>query len=756
MKLPLFANENTMHSQYCENDSQGSEYTTMSTTSTDNSLELTELVRSTLSRLDFLASHSPALEIEKAKMMKDTFGLSSETLLLIYDQNTQYWKMYEDYSALPLWTEYKGECSGKYSATFPKFGICLLGEFGERQILGPHIGENESLLLQEGLIKNDSDKRNTIQSVRIVWEKNGKAHFCKQNGECAAISKASFLFGEMRPRSSNKRNAGKKLLALRGKAGAKVLSMQIGGCCGVCKTKILQPQMCRCTQAKRKSEKIGDNDKVQKVQERQMRRVRDDGNARSTSLGQEQIQQQPEKPENIVCKLPLQSSLGGRPETENSLCYMRRRCVQGKLLRQTLQKICKIRKSAIEQNKGEREISSGSIGAMIMELPMLERRTEGTECSLWRTPQGHNGTQGPKSKEFYERRLKTNESMITLTDQARHEGNWPTPRANDAEKRGDIAIDVRNGLPSAVKLWPTATGCMWKGSGPTVIRKDGKNRAADRLDYAVANQRNEVSLYGKKEDRSSVEALRVLRENDESSGLQREVGGCCSVQQKKILQSAMYGDGSQEGSPNEIGDWETIDSATEETMRNLWDGIQFTDSSLGWEQTQQFFEELNDRLRKLPYEVALATWENLEKKISGLCCVRCGKPCENHVREALAKIQKVWRSADDKGEHWWEICFDSGGQLSACWTEILMNYPIGWTDIECDNPQEWPGWPAPMGCNQYPYEPPRVIAGQKNWAKRLKCLGNSVVPKQAYPIFKAIMEVENALQNQTARPQQTD
>jgi len=42
---------------------------------------------------------------------------------------------------------------------------------------------------------------------------------------------------------------------------------------------------------------------------------------------------------------------------------------------------------------------------------------------------------------------------------------------------------------------------------------------------------------------------------------------------------------------------------------------------------------------------------------------------------------------------------------------------------------------------QHPYEPPRVITGQKNRAKRLKCLGNSVVPAQAYPIFKAIMEV---------------
>ena len=44
--------------------------------------------------------------------------------------------------------------------------------------------------------------------------------------------------------------------------------------------------------------------------------------------------------------------------------------------------------------------------------------------------------------------------------------------------------------------------------------------------------------------------------------------------------------------------------------------------------------------------------------------------------------------------------------------------------------------------SQYPYEPPRVITGQKNRAKRLKCLGNSVVPQQADPIFEAIMLAE--------------
>jgi hypothetical protein len=140
------------------------------------------------------------------------------------------------------------------------------------------------------------------------------------------------------------------------------------------------------------------------------------------------------------------------------------------------------------------------------------------------------------------------------------------------------------------------------------------------------------------------------------------------------------------------------------------------------------------------------------------------------------------------------------GQLNADWVEILMGFDIGWTDIECDNPLPWPGWPAPLGAGnwptpqsadgtsgcavnqdeygydnngkpyrktkkgevfscglgrmakaglmptgQYPYEPPRVITGQKNRAKRLKCIGNAVSPEQIEPIFAAISWIELGL-----------
>jgi len=85
----------------------------------------------------------------------------------------------------------------------------------------------------------------------------------------------------------------------------------------------------------------------------------------------------------------------------------------------------------------------------------------------------------------------------------------------------------------------------------------------------------------------------------------------------------------------------------------------------------------------------------------------------------------------------------TGASLNPDWVEMLMGFNIGWTNIDCDEPAPWPGWPAPMGVDQYSYESPRVGTGIPHRAKRLKALGNAVVPQQAYPIFRAIMEVAN-------------
>jgi hypothetical protein len=71
-----------------------------------------------------------------------------------------------------------------------------------------------------------------------------------------------------------------------------------------------------------------------------------------------------------------------------------------------------------------------------------------------------------------------------------------------------------------------------------------------------------------------------------------------------------------------------------------------------------------------------------------------------------------------------------GGQLSADWVEPLMGYPAGWTDIEVENEDLiFPDFPTAWLDGSWEEGIPRIITGQKNRDKRLKCLGNAVVPQ---------------------------
>ena len=88
-----------------------------------------------------------------------------------------------------------------------------------------------------------------------------------------------------------------------------------------------------------------------------------------------------------------------------------------------------------------------------------------------------------------------------------------------------------------------------------------------------------------------------------------------------------------------------------------------------------------------------------------------------------------------------------GGQLNPAWVEILMGYPLGWTDPDCDEPEPWPGWPALMGEGQHTYEPPRTCGELPNHPARLKCLGNAVVPAQVRPFLEVVVACGSQKQN---------
>jgi hypothetical protein len=86
------------------------------------------------------------------------------------------------------------------------------------------------------------------------------------------------------------------------------------------------------------------------------------------------------------------------------------------------------------------------------------------------------------------------------------------------------------------------------------------------------------------------------------------------------------------------------------------------------------------------------------------------------------------------------------GSLNADWVEGLMNFPRGWTDLDVATPTHWQGWPSLPHEPQHGYEAPRTLPkGQgKRRNKRLKALGNAVVPSQAAPLFAAINQFERS------------
>lgn len=100
----------------------------------------------------------------------------------------------------------------------------------------------------------------------------------------------------------------------------------------------------------------------------------------------------------------------------------------------------------------------------------------------------------PAGLPYYQRQasaLRTKETESSLVPRY-----WPTPCANNNDRKAceDAALNMyrsdgtkiqqRLQDVAAIAAWPTPMANDHRGSGPTVIRQDGKDRTYDRLDYA--------------------------------------------------------------------------------------------------------------------------------------------------------------------------------------------------------------------------------------------------------------------------------
>lgn len=101
-------------------------------------------------------------------------------------------------------------------------------------------------------------------------------------------------------------------------------------------------------------------------------------------------------------------------------------------------------------------------------LPELDCRTSENASGFWPTPDvGYGGRAIPDDAVSTGRGLKRSSNgkkvQVSLENSVKL---WPTPRANDAEKRGEFDVEnPRNGLPAAAKLWATPRVSDGNGAG---------------------------------------------------------------------------------------------------------------------------------------------------------------------------------------------------------------------------------------------------------------------------------------------------
>lgn len=128
-------------------------------------------------------------------------------------------------------------------------------------------------------------------------------------------------------------------------------------------------------------------------------------------------------------------------------------------------------------------------GRLIFQLARLAPRTSGSGSGLLHTPTAKANQMAPSMA------TRDNGSWGLNLGGAKPHHMVPTPTAQDHISRkstnqtpstGKLNYETNKSvsLDRWVEMWPTPTVSDHKGSGPTVVRKDGKIRN-DRLDYAV-------------------------------------------------------------------------------------------------------------------------------------------------------------------------------------------------------------------------------------------------------------------------------
>ena len=217
------------------------------------------------------------------------------------------------------------------------------------------------------------------------------------------------------------------------------------------------------------------------------------------------------------------------------------------------------------------------------------------------------------------------------------------------------------------------------------------------------------------------EILYVVREENGAEVVRRPLRGYEHFSEEEVLLSSMRWEGEHEEASNQVCNREKANTPQRRKVQRMWQNLRIGNSPHRRRQIQQHLGELNDVVRYLSHEMALGEWQNHAEETVGLQNLWCSCQEVGYVPETLSALQEVWRSLSHQEKSLVVVC------------------AMGRTPF-----------PARMNELQYPYEPPRTGTGIPHRAARLKALGNSVVPAQAYPFFEAIRIMEEVIQCNTA------